>query len=200
MRFSASTALVLALGFLFFGCVQGSLPSQCLGMSGERLTNCVYVRAVIGQNPFNCYSIDRIDVRKTCISDASNTAMKKKIEGMAQSERDSLYMSTTAEALPAAPTGQPAAPSGAGQALPGEIPADTGASNETPSLDQQVYSHAVDANNVQLCEQIGDYSTMRSCISQVARQMKVMAICDTLSTQDNIDLCRMYSQGGDVKG
>ena len=196
MRSTALAALVLALSFLFFGCVQGSLPQQCSGMSGDRLANCVYVRAVIDQNPFNCYSIEKLDIRKTCISDASSTAMKKKLVSMAQNERDMLLIGPNSSETPVVPAGQqPATATNETSSTTMQPGATTGANHS--SLDQQVFLQAVDANRIELCEQIGDYETMRSCISQVARQTKVLSVCDSLSTADNIELCRMYTQGGE---
>jgi hypothetical protein len=199
MRSLAPAVLILSLAMLLTGCVQGGLPSTCSNVTPDRLANCVYIWAVTEQNAFDCYSISDLGQRKMCISDASNPAIKKKLGGMAQSERDSIFVSKPFPSAPSTSIMQP---------LPSNATEDTGAvldGNETivenaTSLDQRVYEQAVQANDVQLCEQIADYSVLRSCISQIARQKKIPAICDTLSDKDNIELCRMYSQGGDVKG
>ena len=198
MRSFAPIALIMSLAMLLTGCVQGGLPSTCSNVAEDRLANCVYLQAVSDQNPFDCYSMGNIAQRKMCISDASNQEMKKKVDGMGQAERDLIFVTAPAPA-PAVPVGQPF-PSNATNGTDGNGVGNGTVDGNATSTDQVVFEQAVQANDVQLCERIADYSVMRSCISQIARQKKIPAICDTLSNQDNIELCRMYSQGGDVKG
>ena len=150
---------------------------------------------MLEQNPFFCYGISDMNVRKTCIGDASNPAMKKKLTGMSQEERDLLLSNNTlpipAPIIPPAQavTGPPAAsPSGN---------ATGNAQNSSFSAEQIIYNTAVESNEVTLCEQISDTDLLKSCIAQVAKQHKSPSDCDLLSTYPDIELCRMYSQGGE---
>jgi hypothetical protein len=172
------------------------VPRECLGVADAKLAGCIYVRAVLDQNPFTCYSIWGIDQRKACISDASSPAMKKKVAGMPQAERDAIFSPKAQNdlAIPRTPQEQePLNGTAAGQG--GQSPNATGEENATRSADEQAYVDAVAANDVQLCERIADPTTLQSCISEVARQKKDLGICETLVEQANREICRMYAQG-----
>jgi hypothetical protein len=183
-----------ALALFLSGCVQGGIPQSCSGVAEDRLSNCIYVRAVLEQNAYHCYGLSRTDARKECINDASNPAMKKKLEGMSEAERAALTGLPPAQPLPSgaapsAPQNQPAAPTEP------QSPAIPGTSSSNLTLDQQVYASAIESNDVQLCEAIIDEGLAKSCISKVSRQRKDISSCDTLSNPEYSKLCRLYSMG-----
>lgn len=194
MRQLLALPLAVALLILLSGCTQ-SVPSQCANLPSDSYAGCVYRNAVIAQNPFDCYSIKDMAQRKTCIKDASDSAMKKKLESMAQPEQEAqLYgQKPAATQLPATPAPSVNNPTTPNPTTPGPAPA-TPTANAT-DLDMQIYTTAVQANDIQFCEQISDTTILQSCISQVARQQKNITMCDSLSTKDRIDLCKLYSMG-----
>ncbi|MCX6770142.1 MAG: hypothetical protein NT051_05730, partial [Candidatus Micrarchaeota archaeon] len=147
---SYAALLSVTLLLLLSGCVQGDTPKACSGVAQEKLANCVYVQSVLEQNPFFCYGISNIGVRKTCIGDSSNPAMKKKLTGMSQEERDLLLSNKTLPIpAPVIPQHQPAATPVATSPSGGTT---GGAQNYNASAEQIIYNTAVESNEVTLCE------------------------------------------------
>jgi hypothetical protein len=151
------------------------------------------------QNPFLCYSIDKMEWRKTCISDSSNPAMAKKIGALTEDERNAVFSTVAPAQIPANSAAQKPQETADEENVIAPSPS-LPANESNASKDQKIYSQAVSSNDIMLCEQILETETLKSCLSQVARQTKIPSLCEALSTKDNIDICRTYSQGGDVKG
>jgi hypothetical protein len=187
--------LVLALTLLY-GCAQGQMPQQCAAKQGGYLANCVYVNAVMEQNPFYCYSLSVMGQRVECLTDATDPAMKKRLENLKQDERDAIFMPES-EVQPASFPGQlPTI-----KPKPGQIPsgeggyAATGGTADQPSPDEALYNAAVEGNDLQLCLQISSSEAVKSCISQIARQTKRPELCKTLKDKNLSELCNLYSLG-----
>ena len=185
----------LALLLLLFGCTQGGIPTACANSSVDKLANCVYVSAVIDQNPYNCYTLQNISQREKCLRDASDSAMKKLLEQMTPAEREKVFaaISGVADAsgvniLPISPVNEPTLPN----ATPEIINPQTGISE----ADTQAYEQAVAANDLAPCTKINDASTRASCITQVALRVKNPAMCRQFTQKTDIDLCNMYAKGG----
>ena len=194
MRNLLVLSLLAVLSLFISGCVQG-MPSQCASLPSDTYAGCVYRVAVLSQDPFKCYSIKETDLRKTCIKDSSDSAKKKKLESLRQEEQEAMVYGEKKQAvqLPSAPT----PPVGVSPSQPEPIQPQQPAAPSTNAteLDMQIYATAVGANDILFCEQISEGTIMQSCISQVARQQKNISMCDTLTLKDNIDLCKLYSQG-----
>jgi len=188
-------AFLLSLS-LMHGCAGGQMPPACAEKSGASLANCVYVNAVLGQNPFFCYSIQDVGMRTTCLKDATDSAMKKRLENLKPSARDAIFMP---ESEPTQPGNLPAGKPGTGGAASGgtgaTAPGGGGSQAEEQSIDQSIYNAAVEANDLQLCLQIATDKTLKSCVSQIARKTKNPELCKTLKDNDLLELCNLYSLG-----
>lgn len=190
-----AAAAAFALLVLLSGCTMGGVPQKCSGLPQDRLASCIYIQAVLDQDPFYCYRLDSIDDRKVCIRDSSDSLAKKRLEAMTDAEREGALrgIKPAPEAAPPYQPAEPEQPTTEVGAI--VVPPTEPQEVSVQELDAELYSTAVQANDVQLCEQIYDPEVLKSCISQVARQKKNLSICETLSTQDYIEICRMYSQG-----
>lgn len=191
-------ALLACLALVFiFGCIQQSiLTTACAGVSQDRLANCIYVNAVEDQNPYYCYEMpaNRPDVRKACITDASDDSMKTALDNMVQSQRDQLFMeNTSANANPAMPSMPPEATN---STAPENISNTTVALNITANMtDNETYAAAVASLQITACQNIADPSLHNSCISEVAQKTKNISACAALTLPADQDLCNAYSRG-----
>ncbi|MCX6770692.1 MAG: hypothetical protein NTX79_01420 [Candidatus Micrarchaeota archaeon] len=189
--------LSLVLVLLLFGCAQGGIPSACAGSPGDKLPNCVYVAAVLGQNPYDCYSLKDISQREKCLRDASDSAVKKLLEQMAPAERAKVFAaipgadgaSDISSQIPIPPANEPASP----DATPAIINPPAGVS----AADSQAYVRAIAATDMAPCTTINDASTRASCITQVALRVKNPAVCGQLTLKADIDLCNLYAKAGE---
>ncbi|MFA5930116.1 MAG: hypothetical protein WC861_04500 [Candidatus Micrarchaeia archaeon] len=187
----------LALLLVLFGCAGGGIPSACANSSTEMLPNCVYVNAVLGQNPFDCYSLQNISQRERCLRDASDSAVKKLLQQMTPAERAKVFaaVSGVADASgtvapPIPPAGGPASPDGASPEI---INPPSGVSE----ADSQAYAQAVAASDMAPCATISDASTRASCITEVALRVKNPSVCAQFTQQADIDLCNLYAKAGE---
>ena len=196
MRHFTIPLALLALALLLFGCAQGGIPSACAGSPVDKLANCVYVAAVLEQNPYDCYSIQNGSQKEKCLRDASDSAAKKLLEQMAPAERAKVFaaLSGAAEAPGAA---APPLPPAAGPANPGNGPTGATPQNGVSAADSQAYSDAIAASDMSPCATISDASTRASCITQVALQVKNPSVCSQLTLKPDIDLCNLYAKGGE---
>ena len=178
--------LVFSFALVFLsGCTQQPVSSSnCDQVSQDKLANCVYVGAVLDQNPYNCYKIpsEQAAVRKACLSDASDYAMKKTLERMLPSDRDMLFGNK-----PAPPPAQPQ------YVPPSVLPISPNVSNISPS-ENETYTLAIQTKQIQLCLTLSG-SLHTSCISHIATSTKNISSCNELIVQSDIDLCNAYAQG-----
>ena len=197
MRRFTIPLMLLALLLLLFGCTQGGIPSACANSPVEKLANCVYVSAVLEQNPYDCYSLKENSQREKCLRDASDSAVKKLLEQMTPAERAKVFaaitsavdasgMNITVPIPPASAPTNPAPP----RAI---INPPTGVSE----ADSQAYAQAITANDMAPCTAIIDASTRASCITQVALRVKNPAMCSQFTQKSDIDLCNLYAKGGE---
>lgn len=188
-----AAASAVALLFFLSGCTMGGIPQQCSGVPQDSLASCIYIQSVLDQNSFYCYSIGSIENRKACIRDSSDPLAKKRLEAMSEAERQGALegKKPPEEPQPTQPQPEPQPQEVNVTIIPPTEPGEV----SVAELDQELYGAAVQANDLQLCEQIYDPEVLKSCISQVARQKKDILGCDTLSQEEYRLICRMYSQG-----
>jgi len=192
MRRFTLPLLLFALALLLFGCTQQGIPASCANSTLDRLPNCVYVAAVMEQNPYDCYSLQNMSQREKCLRDASDSAMKKLLEQMTPDDRAKVFAAISGASGAYIPL--PSPPANGQQNNPSPIISNPPAN--VSDADAQAYAQAVSANDMAPCATIGDPSTRSSCIAQVAIQVKNPAMCSQFTGQSDIDLCNMYSQGG----
>jgi hypothetical protein len=186
-------AFSLALALLF-GCTQVSVPQACSGVPQEKLESCIYVNAVLEQNSYTCYSITPGSNRVKCLKDASDSAMKKRLDGMSPLERENALSPKAAVPveIPDVPPAQPPV------IVPS--PPQGNATNITVSgiseEDRLSFLQAVETSDMAPCVSIVDSSTRASCITQVALKVKNPQICLILIQKPDLDLCNLYAQGG----
>ena len=189
--------LSLALVLLLFGCTQGGITAACANSSVEKLPNCVYVAAVLEQNPYDCYSLKDNTQREKCLRDASDSAAKKLLEQMTPSERAKIFAAIS-EAANASGIGSiPSLPPANEPANPGEAPAIINPKTGVSDADSQAYVQAIAKNDMSPCVTITDASTRASCITQVAIRVKKLEVCSQLTQKADIDLCNLYAKAGE---
>lgn len=199
LHFAASVLFSLAL-LAVFGCTQAIAPAACANASSDKLANCIYVNAVLEQNPYNCYPLSNLTQREKCLRDSSDSNAQNIVENMNSRERDSIF----AVAEPGAPQLPPVlpelpSPPLGNVSLPIQPPANTSI-NLPPGIsgqDAQSFTQAVQTNDMTPCVSITDPSTRASCITQVALRVKKPSICDVLTEQDDIDICNLYAKAGE---
>jgi len=189
--------LSLALLLLLFGCAQGGIPSACANSPVDKLSNCIYVAAVLEQNPYDCYSLQENTQREKCLRDASDSSAKKSLEQMTPSERANIFVATpeaaNASGISSIPFLPPANEPANSNASPAIITPKTGVSE----ADSQAYVQAIAANDMSPCITITDASTRASCITQVAIRVKKLEVCSQLTQKADIDLCNLYAKAGE---
>jgi len=192
MKNSLLVLAAFSLLALLLGCAQGSLPSQCTGVSPEMRSNCIYVNAVLEQNPYFCYSISEAEARADCITSASDPSMKTIVGRMLPSERDRILSTQPAQNGNGAGT---QATGGQGQQT-GQATDGTGVPFTGESIsDRDMRAYAIENGDISACEQIAGSTLRKSCLSQIATMKKQPAICEQLISEENRQLCNMYSQG-----
>jgi len=196
MRRFTLPLLSLALALLLFGCTQAGVPPACANSTVDKLPNCVYVAAVLEQNPYDCYSLQNMSQREKCLRDASDSAVQKLLAQMTPEERAKAFAAISGAAdasginipIPSPPSNAPANPN-TGSTI-------TNPPAGAPDADSQSYEQAISTNDMAPCTEISSASMRSSCITQVALQVKNPAICAQLTAQSDSDLCKMYAQGG----
>ena len=196
MRRFTIPLLSLALLLLLFGCAQGGIPAACANSSAGALSNCVYVAAVLEQNPYDCYSLKDSTQREKCLSDASDSAVKKLLEQMTPSERAKVFAAISG-AADASGISIPILPPASEPSSPTTGPAATSPPSGVSEADSQAYVRAVATTDMAICAAINDASTRASCITQVALRVKNPAICAQFTLKSDIDLCSLYAKGGE---
>ena len=188
--------LSFALVLLLFGCTQGAIPAACANSPADTLSNCVYVSAVLKQNPYDCYSLKNSTQREKCLRDASDSVVQKLLEQMTPDERAKIFAAISG------------ATGASGTNIPIPLPPANVQANSTPfpaiinppagvsEADSKAYEQAIAANDIAPCTTITDASTRASCITQVAFRVKNPAICSQFTLKVDIDLCNLYAQGG----
>jgi len=195
MRRFALPLAALAMLLALFGCTQGGVPAACANSSGPMLANCVYVSSVLGQNPYDCYSIQNTSQREKCLRDASDSAARKLLEQMTPAERARIFAAAS-DAIAAAGIEMPL-PVPSGPASPAAEPVPIIPPSGVSESDSQAYTQAIAANDMSPCTAISDASTRASCITQVALQVKNPTICSQLTQKPDIDLCNLYAKAGE---
>ena len=197
MRRFTLPLLPLALLLMLFGCTQGGMPAACANSAPDTLSNCVYVAAVLDQNPYECYSLGEDSQKEKCLRDASDSAVKKLLEQMTPEERAKVFAAISG-AVDAYGINVPLPP------LPAAEPASLGPSPATISppsgiseADSQAYTQAISSNSMASCATITHASTRASCITQVALQVKNPSVCGSLAQKSDIDICNLYAKGGE---
>lgn len=176
-------SLLLAAAIFLSGCLQTSVPSQCTTLSPSKLANCIYINAVVDQNPFYCYSLEDVSKRATCLQDASEPSMRKVVQRSLPSEKDRVFSDEPAVAPPTGPA-QPepeqteGCPSVAGD-----------------ERDRCLLETAIGGSDVESCEDIASPAVVESCIAQIGSSTKNIALCEKLSEKRNQDLCKLYARG-----
>ena len=198
MRQSIITFLPLALLLALFGCTQGGVPSACAGAPSGTLANCIYVSAVLDQNPYNCYSLSNLSQREKCLNDASDSTAQKLLQRMSSSERAQIFapaqQSTSSAGSQIAPL--PPVPAET-NATAGNVTEQANSSNGISAADSHAYSQAIATNDMTPCVSIADPSTRASCITQVAIRVKNPAMCAQFTLKADIDLCNLYAKAGE---
>jgi len=189
--------LSLALLLLLFGCTQGGAPQACAGSPSEKLANCVYVSAVLDQNPYSCYSLKDIVQREKCLRDASDSKIQKLVSEMTPADRAKIFSTSpdapTAPSVPQAPSNVPAA----NESPAPEIEQPIAPTNGVPEADAQAYAQAVATSDMVPCTTITHAPTRASCITQVAIRVKNPAMCSMFTLKADIDLCNLYAKAGE---
>lgn len=196
-----AAALLFSLTFIAFsGCAQLGVPPQCLNATSGTMANCVYVKSVLEQAPYGCYSLSDMEQREKCLRDSTNPSMQKELERMPQRERDGIFAiaSGSADAIQ-----QALLPSQPSQPPPQQVPipppntSSAGMPAGISGEDAQAFSKAVQENDMAPCVSISDKPTRASCITQVALRIKKPSVCDVLTTQEDIDICNLYAKAGE---
>jgi len=194
MRRFTIPILSLALLLVLFGCTQGGIPSACAGSSVEKLPNCVYVAAVLEQNPFNCYSLSNISQKEQCLRDASDSSIKKLLEAMSPAERAKIFSVISGE-VNTSRVDVPPLPPVNESADPNLELVNINLTDGVSEADSKAYAHAVAINNITACAPITHASTRSSCIAQVALRVKNPSMCSQFTLASDIDLCNFYAKG-----
>ena len=187
--------LAMPLFFLaaFFGCAQGG-PAECGSAPPEKLANCIYVKAVMDQNPFSCYSLEDTNQRARCIKDASDPAVRTSLQSALPEQRDSIF----AEPVPSpSKANATIAPEPEPPKTAPASPLEQCNSFQPPDADQCMRAIAIESKDIAACNGVRDRTTKQNCITQVAKMVKSPAICGSLSSQDDINLCNLYAKAGE---
>ena len=196
MKQFAIPLLSLALLLLLFGCAQGGIPPVCANSSVEAMPNCVYVAAVLEQNPYNCYALTGNTQREKCLRDASDSAVKKLFEQMTPADRAKVFAAVSEAAGESGAIAPPPPPENV-SAGPGSPPEIINPPSGASDADSQAYAQAVATTDMAPCTTIIDASTRASCITQVALRVKNPTVCAQFTLKTDIDLCNLYAKGGE---
>lgn len=183
----------LALFFLIFayGCVQEASNPACTGLPPGKFENCIYVSAVLEQNPLPCYSIQELVKRERCLRDSTDVSMKKALENMAEHDRASIFVQPQQKPAPNPPTDVDS-PAQQNQTQPPNQTSN--ASNALPP--SELLGQAISSKNITICSKIEDSSLRLSCITQISKMLKNLSNCELLPSPQDAEVCRMYSKGG----
>jgi hypothetical protein len=190
-RFALALA-ALSVVFLISGCFQGGAPAACASAKQSAFANCVYINAVMEQNPFYCYSLPDKYQRSVCIQDASDPKVKAALERADQETREAIFAEKQPQPPPSVPQENVSQPP-----QPAELPAN-GSCGQLQGIERDDCYRmlAVEGSNISACEEVNASSLRESCIAQVAQMLKKPEICLQLSMQGSIDLCNFYSKAG----
>jgi len=178
-------ALALLASFFLFGCAQASFPEVCRSVSASKMANCIYVNAVLEQNPFHCYSIEDLNQRGTCMKHATDPAMRKAVQNAQAQDLDAIFAEPKAE-----PAQAPAA--SANITEPGNAPC---TSMTGLAKDNCFKTEAINSKSIVSCEKVADGSLRSACIAEVAKKTKDIESCKTLTDEESRSLCRLYAKG-----
>lgn len=111
-------ALILLSALALSGCVRG--PPECGSVPPAKLSGCIYTNAVMGQDPFGCYSISDLNQRARCIKDASDPSARTQLQRTLPEERGQAFAESAPPLQPKPnATAKPEAPAKPGQAPSG---------------------------------------------------------------------------------
>lgn len=193
----AIIALAAIFAVFLSGCAQSGSQVGCGQVPPAKLANCIYVQAVMAQDPFQCYSLPDKNQRAACIKDASDPLAKTALQRENPSQRDSIFMDN--RTAPAKGNGTIAAPA-APPAPPARAPAGTlGQCNllSSPGKGNCLRALAVENRDIAICGGIGEETVRQNCIAQIAKMVKDPSICARLGRQSDLDLCNLYSKAGE---
>jgi len=190
-------ALILSALVLLSGCAQRTIPNACQSTPQEKLANCVYVNAVLEQNPYYCYSLTNMEQRRTCLHDAAEPAMKTALERASPPERETIFYAPPSDEQPyyVAPVSQSPQQPEKTAVVPAQCDSYSGTAK-----DDCLFAAAIAQLDMPACSAISDSALRKSCISDVARKTKDIASCDTLASPDDANLCKLYARGDEFKG
>ncbi len=189
MRLPLAILLGVSL-LLVFGCAQPTPPQQCLNGSSANLSKCIYRTAVLGQEPYTCYSLREQQQRIDCLRDSTDPSAKKNLDRTVEQERAPVIVPPKTQNI----TVEPALPT---EPEPEPLPPGYESCNSLRGDDRDlcILSISVNKFNLRACERIVDSTFRNSCISQIAMRTKNITTCESLSTVNNQELCRSYAQG-----
>jgi len=180
-----AVALMFLTYFFLFGCAQVSFPEVCRAVSASKMANCIYVNAVLEQNPFYCYSIEDLNQRGICMKHATDPAMRKAVQNAQAQDLDAVFAEPKGE-LPPAP------PAPANLTEPGNASCN---SMIGVAKDNCFKTEAINSKSIVSCEKVADGSLRSACIAEVAKKTKDIESCKTLTDEESRSLCRLYAKG-----
>ncbi|MCX8194582.1 MAG: hypothetical protein N3G22_00525 [Candidatus Micrarchaeota archaeon] len=185
--------LFVGLGIFLSGCIQGEKPPQCASVPKEKFANCIYINAVMEQNPFYCYSLEDKEQKRVCIQDASDASKKAALERADQETRDSIFAPKKPQIIPVQNQTKNNTTDEIPQLPP--LPQDPCEMAPASKKDECYWQVAMEDLNMPLCEKIKTGSFRENCIAYIALTTKNSALCQQLTNRSNIDLCRFFSSG-----
>ena len=188
--------VALAALFLVFlsGCAQTGAPADCSGVPPAKFSNCLYVKAVMEQNPFRCYSLSDLNQRAQCIKDASNQEARSSLQRALPEQRDSIFADNVAAPAKENKTEPPPAEA---QRSPPAAPLEQCNLLASQDRDNCLRALAVENKVIATCTGISDETVRQNCITQIAKMVKDPSICAPLGKQADRDLCNLYAKAGE---
>jgi len=151
------------------------------------MANCIYINAVLEQNPFHCYSIEDLNQRGICMKHAADPAMRKAVQN---ARAQDLYL------IFAQPSPEPHTPPSPPQPPANKTEPEEGCLSKIGNEKDSCFkAEAVASKSIISCEKIADASLRSACIAEVAKSTKDLESCKTLAEEENRNLCRLYAKG-----
>lgn len=187
--------LFIAASFLLLsGCLQSSQPDRCTTFSNLVEKDACYNHfAVWYQDPYQCYSIQNIDLRASCLDDSNNVEAQRRLIETQSNPGLQQVPSVTAP-----PTPIPGANGSAPTAAPGSAESKIADCMVVQKLGPEPCEREVAINtlNMTLCAQLVAGDLRASCISNVALTSKNPALCAALNRTADVQICKYYASGG----